>query len=372
MSIPLFKVNMAPSVDAAVKEVLHSGYITQGPKVEEFEFKLKQWLDIPRILSLNAGTNALQLAVYLAGIQPGDKIISTPMTCSATNTAIMAMGGKIIWADINPLTGNIDPDSIRARFKDHPEISSVMMVHWGGYPCDIDEINDIAQEYGANVIEDAAHAFGATYKDLKIGNHSDFVCFSFQAIKHLTTIDGGALVCKDQYSHERGKLLRWFGIDREQPRKDFRCEADVEEAGWKYHMNDVNATVGIENLRNIDDIVNRHITNGLYYDIQLRQIPGITLLKRSLDRISSYWIYTLLVKDREHFTKEMTKRGITVSQVHARNDRHTMCREFDGYSKYLKGVDEFTEHQINIPVGWWLTVEDREYIVNAIREVKGI
>jgi dTDP-4-amino-4,6-dideoxygalactose transaminase len=243
-----------------------------------------------------------------------------------------------------------------------------MIVHWGGYPCDLMAFNFLGKKYNVKIIEDAAHAFGASYYGRKIGSHSDFVCFSFQAIKHLTTIDGGAVVTREESDWKRGKLLRWFGIDREQPRKDFRCEENVKEAGYKYHMNDVNATVGIHNIEEMNQILSIHQDNGTYYDKFLRGIPGITLLKRNPNVLSSYWIYTLLVDNRIGFMEKMTERGISTSQVHSRNDHHDM---FANYRCPLPGVDAFTAKQVNIPVGWWVDKDIKKYIEDTIRTIKG-
>ena len=153
------------------------------------------------------------------------------------------------------------------------------------------------------LIEDAAHAFGGSYQGQPIGSHSDYVCFSFQAIKHLTTIDGGALVCKDDEDYRRGKLLRWYGIDRETARADFRCEEDVVEYGYKFHMNDVCATIGIQQLNHVGDVLARHRANAAYYNEQLSDLSGVTLLNYQPDRVSSYWLYTMLVEDRLDFMR---------------------------------------------------------------------
>lgn len=291
------------------------------------------------------------------------------MTCTATNTAIKAVGGEIVWADIDPLTGNMDPNSAEDLLKKRKDIKAIMIVHWGGYPCDLLAFNTLSQKYGVKIIEDAAHAFGASYYGRKIGSHSDFVCFSFQAIKHLTTVDGGAVVSREEGDWKRGKLLRWFGIDRESPRKDFRCEENVKEAGFKYHMNDVNATIGIHNLDHMDEVLRVHQDNGTYYDKFLKGIPGVTLLKRNPNVLSSYWIYTLLVDDRKYFMEKMAERGISTSQVHSRNDLHDM---FASYLCPLPGVDFFTERQVNIPVGWWIDKDLKKYIEDSIRTIKGI
>lgn len=368
-SIPLFKVYMSPKVQYPLMETLNGGYITQGPKNEEFEYSLRKFLDVPSILTTNSCTSALQLAVKLAGVNYGDKVITTAQSCSATTTSIMAVGGRVVWADIQRDTGNIDPNCVEDALKKNPDVKAMVVVHWGGYPCDMDELNYLGTLYGVKVIEDAAHAFGARYKGLNIGNHSDFVAYSFQAIKHLTTADGGALVCKDPADHKRGKLLRWFGIDRDLPSRDSRCYEDIKEAGFKYHMNDVNAVIGINNLKDMPGILSKHINNGQYYDQHLKNIPRLQLLRKNLDRVSAYWIYTVLVEDRQMFMNKMYEAGIMTSQVHNRIDKHTMCAEF---ATDLPEVDYFNEHQVNIPCGWWVTPQEREHIINTVKNIQGI
>lgn len=346
--------------------------VTQGPQVEVFEYGLKRWLDVKNLLTVNSGTSALQLAVKLAGVEHGDYVFSTPMTCTATNTAIVAMGGNIHWVDIDFINGNMDPDDLLLQIeaaKRHNVFhmyKAIMAVDWGGQPCDWDRLRKIADENNLKLIEDAAHAFGAKYNDEYLGRIADFTCYSFQAIKHLTTVDGGALICKSDADHERGKLLRWFGIDRTQPRKDFRCEADVVEAGYKYHMNDLNAAIGVAQLTHMEDIVSRHQRNGAFYDAFFHSNPIIygKGFRRLPNAESSYWIYTIHVPDRDNFMHAMANENIVTSQVHARNDLHTMFQKY--YRGPLNGVNSFAATQVNIPVGWWLDFEDVAHIAKRI------
>lgn len=360
-AIPLFKVYLSEGVVEPLRRTLLSGYIGQGPRVEEFEKALTPWVGSPNVLTVNSCTSALQLALRLADVGPGDEVISTPMTCTATNVPIMAMGARIVWADIDSMTGNIDPADVERKITDRTK--AIMAVHWGGYPCDLDELNRVARQHGVKVIEDAAHAFGATYRHRPVGSHSDFVCFSFQAIKHLTTVDGGALVCRDINAYKRGKLLRWYGIDRETEQKDFRCEQDAKEFGYKFHMNDVNATIGLEQIKHVGTILRKHRDNAAYYRDRLDGLRGLTLLNYEDDRESSYWIFTIRVRRRAEFMQAMKEAKIVVSQVHSRNDTHTTFRDFRAH---LPGVDEFCEEQVSIPVGWWLTEQQREHIANAV------
>lgn len=361
--IPLFKVFMPETVLEPLSKVLFSGYIGEGPRVEEFERALAPWFGNENVLALNNGTSALQLALRLSDVGFGDEVISTAMTCSATNEPILAMGAKIVWADIDPWTANIDPTEVARKIT--PKTKAIMCVHWGGYPCELDELKAIAAEHGIKLIEDACHALGSTYHGKPIGSHSDFACFSFQAIKEMTTIDGGALVCKSKADCERGRLLRWYGIDRKAKRKDLRCEADIVEYGYKFHMNDVTATIGLEQLKYVGETIKKYRSNAARYDQAFKGLEAVKPLRHKNDRSSAYWLYTIRVKDRLRFMKHMKAKGITVSQVHARNDTHSMFKDFKAE---LPGVDEFNSEQVCIPVGWWLTEENLTCIIDAVLE----
>ncbi len=644
--IPLFKVGMNRKLDPAVSKILHSGFVGQGDAVEEFEKALSEYIENPNVLTVAAGTHAIHLALVLAGVGPGDEVITSPLSCSATNWPILYQGAKPIWCDIDPETGNIDPNEIENLITD--KTKAIMVVHWGGYPCDMDRIEKIADypHIGSTliqipIIEDAAHAFGAKYRERMIGSVSDFTCFngntriitkkgkekikdvkigdmvltsdgtyqkvlnvfqrkysgkwarfyggqvgfistkdhpvyidrdeknlwlaaekvrvgdyfyvstkkcikcsinlvpyygkvcpecylqiqnsnrkrkklsiiknknkrytsrllhhkkyvepimkrykqdgyrviplarvipdflamkdnkiiaievesgttikygkkdkydllephsyddvvwitkkakfkasrysytivgnlakvkvikinhsisknnqgksntkivynltvdgnhtyfahntlvhncfSFQAIKHLTSVDGGALAVTNEDNYERGKLIRWYGIDREDGRKEFRCENDIKEFGYKYHMNNVAATIGLANLKRIDAVLKRHRQNARYYNHELSNIPGITLLRNDPDIVSSYWIYTMKVEKQSDFERMMTEKGVMVNRVHERNDKHSCVAEF---KRDLPQLDQFVKEMICIPCGWWVSREDREYIVDSIR-----
>ncbi len=361
--IPLFKVFMPKSIKKPLLNTLFSGYIGQGPKVEEFEKKWGDWIGNPYVLSLNSGTSALHLALHMVLDKPGDEVITTPMTCAATNTAIVnTKNARIVWADTDPITGLIDPADIRRKIT--RKTKAIIMVHLGGNTPDISKINHIAKKFNIKTIEDAAHGIGTKYQGKRLGNKtSDFVMYSFQAIKHINTIDGGALVCKLKKDYQRGKLLRWYGIDREIKSEDLRCEEDVKEAGYKFHMNDVCATIGIEMMKYIDNIIAKHRENAEYYNRHLK----VNFVRQNQGCDSSYWLYTIHIKNgkRDDFMHYMIKNGVMASKVHARNDTHSM---FKAYKTKLPGLDRFYSTMCNIPVGWWLTKKDKDYIVNLINK----
>jgi len=361
--IPLFKVHFPESALESVNKVLLSGYIGQGQKVEEFERALIPWMGTPNILSVITGTASLRLALRLAGVGPGTEVISTPVTCVASNSVILEQYADIVWGDVDPWTGNIDPLDVERKIT--PKTKAVIAVHWGGYPCEIDELVRICKKHGITLIQDAAHAFGAIYRDRPIGSYSSLTCFSLQAIKHMTTIEGGLLVCPTADGYRDGKLLRWYGIDRETSRKDLRCEEDIKSCGYKYNFNDVCAAIGLEQLKYVKDILGRHRVNATFYSKALTGLKRVKLLRYSTDRMSSYWLYTIRVDDRDSFQEYMAKAGIMVSQVHVRNDIHTAFRP---YRKNLPGADEFCAQQVSIPVGWWVTEQDSDMIAKAINK----
>ena len=379
MNIPLFKVFMSPTAATEVSKVLNSGYIGQGPKVEEFENILRNYLNHDYVTTLNSGTSGLHLALHLLrranaesnwpGLEDGDEVLATSMTCTASNWPILANGLKIKWVDIDSTTLNIDLDDLERKITSKTKV--IMLVHWGGYPNDLDRIKKIQDKafltYGfrPEVIEDGAHSFGSLYKNQHIGTHGNLTMYSLQAIKHITSIDGGLLISPNRELYKRANLCRWYGIDRNDNRKDFRCEANIDEWGFKFHMNDVCATVGIENLKHVEDILSKHRSNANYYDKSLNNVPGVKLLKREEGFDSAFWIYSMLVDDRPGFYAWMKECGIAVSQVHERNDKHTCVKEF---RSGLPTLDSIIGNIVSIPVGWWVSKEEREYISDCIKK----
>lgn len=359
--IPIVKPYLPPAEDLipALQEVIYSGYIAEGDKVYDFENQFGKYIENSYALSLNSGTAALHIALILAGVGTGDEVISTVLTAEPTNVAIKLVGAKIVWADIQPNTGLLDPKSVRDKITE--KTKAIMLVHYAGMVCDMDEFNKISKEFNIPIIEDAAHALGARYNGKMIGGNSPYTIFSLQAIKHMTTIDGGILALQNEASYERARKLRWFGLDK----KVARLENDIQEPGYKYHMNNVNATVGIIQLKYIQEIVGRYIRNGKFFDESLTQVSGVELLDYNKNTEPSYWLYTMKVEKREDFIKKLAENGIVASELHLRNDRHSLFKE----SKCdLPVFDEFYKKMVHIPCGWWLTSEDCEKIVNVIKE----
>lgn len=376
--IDLFKVCMSPKAPELVREVLESGHIGQYGKVEKLEEILRSHFNHKWINTINSCTSGIHLAIHTLFknqrkfgdllFAPGDEILTTPLTCTATNWAILANDYKLKWVDIDPNTCNISIEDLYRKLS--PTTKAIMVVHWGGYACDLDELKKVQDKcydlyrFKPPIIEDCAHAWGATYKNKLVGTHGNIAVFSFQAIKHFTTGDGGAILSPDEEIHKRMKLLRWYGLDRNGT-QDFRCQQNIKEWGFKFHMNDINAAIGIANYKLACEMLEKHRENGKHLDIYLAGVPGVTLLESKSDRESSYWIYTLLVKDRANFVRKLNERGIATSQVHDRNDKHECVKEF---RCALPNMDIVQKEMICIPCGWWVTDEHRETIVECIKE----
>lgn len=390
MQIPLFKVFMSSNAADSVTNVLNSGFIGQGPKVEELEKDLSKYFGQfnNNVLTFNSATSAEHLAYHLLklpytyqiqnefgasiinwpGLQSGDEVLTTALTCTATNWPILANGLKLRWVDVDPTTMNMCLKDLESKLNEKTKI--VTVVHWGGYPVDLVELKNIQsryrQKYGFEfmIIDDAAHSFGSRLDGQLIGTYDTITTFSLQAIKHITSVDGGFWITPYKELNERARLTRWYGIDREGPRTDFRCEADIPEWGFKFHMNDVSAAVGIENLKHADMIIGTHKANGQYYNNALQNTNGVTLLENDSRKESAYWLYTMRVERRDDFMRYMLENGIVSSRVHERNDKHTCTAEF---REELPNVDLVTNDMISIPVGWWVTNENREFIVDTIK-----
>lgn len=367
--IPLFKVHIPKEIDKPLLKVLHSGYIGQGPKVDEFEEIIAKFLNNKNIITVNSGTSAIQLALRLANVKRGDEVITTPMTCSATNEPILAIGAKIVWADVIKENGLIDPLSVQKKIT--KKTKAIVCVDWGGTVCDLDSLLQITRKNGIKLIEDAAHAFGSTYKKRRVGSIADYTCFSLQAIKHITTIDGGILTTTDKSDYKRGKILRWFGIDREVKTKgDSRIDIDIPEWGYKFHMNDVCAVIGIVQMDHIAEVLSKHRDNAKYY---LSNIDNdyYTHPLTEWSQESSYWLYTLVLptpQERMMFAEYMNKNGVSTSRVHRRNDNYS---GFPKGKDKLPGVSHFYDREECIPVHWGLTKSEvREIVTHCNRFAK--
>jgi perosamine synthetase len=359
-----FHTHVSPRAMELARAVLDSGYLSEGPRVKEFEDALQQKLGLLNPVAVNSGTSALHLALALARVGPGDEVILPAQTFVATGLAVLMQVAVPVFADIDPETGNLCAASVAERIT--PRTKAVMPVHWSGYPSDLEEINALASRHGLAVIEDAAHALGATYRGKAIGSISRFTAFSFQAIKHLTTGDGGALCCTQESDARAARSRRWFGIDRADSTPSILGERtyDIEAVGYKYHMNDLAAAVGLGNLEDFPARLARRQAIGACYRRQLAKVPGLQLLRLDPDRTHAYWLFTVLVERREDFIRKLASSGIPTSVVHLRIDHNSV---FGGMRSDLPGQAKFNACQVAIPLHEGLADGDIERVVSCVR-----
>lgn len=378
--VDLFRPYVSPNLPAAVAAVYTPDangrvYIGEGEQVKRLQTELRFLFDAERPLRVvHSCTSAIELALHLCGVGPGDTVISTSMTCSATNTPIIARGAKILWADVDPRTGLIDPESVKhllnaACNRAEPFPKAIIAVDWAGQMPNYNALRAFRGSLPTPIIEDAAHSPLATHNgryQARVGG--DYICWSFGPIKHLSADNGGALLCPDDETTERARLLSWYGLDRES-KADFRCDQDIKEAGYKSILSDVSAAALLANLPHLQSIVWRHRRNAAALLELLDGVPGITLPK--WDAGCSYWLFTILLGSREErdgFIKLMGERGVAASPVHSPNHRHTAFkRATHPASGPLPGTESFADRECALPVGWWLTEDEVRQVADAVK-----
>ncbi len=377
MNIPLFKVYMPEDVHTVMSEVLHSGYVAEGEYVRSFEALLKNAVDNRYLVTTNSCTHAIHLALAMVDVKPEDYVLTTPMTCIATNVPIASIGAIPVWADVDPKHGMISPETLdvaigAATILDD-EYKAVVYVCWGGDIGPLPEVAEMCAKHGLPLIVDAAQvAVGTTYEykgkryTLGDGTHGDYVCFSFQAIKHVTTGDGGCMTVKDPAQWKRAFNKKWFGIDRDgfrTPSGEIDWTCDVEEIGFKFHMNNISGCIGREQL--LDPEFDKRMATYVFNDVFMTNALS-KVLERSWMGATASWVSTFLCDDVKRFGDFLRERGIHTSQMHSNLDTYS---GFRGVGVGLRpGVTEFMRRHICLPCGWWVMSDERQHIVDAILE----
>jgi len=302
--IPLYRPTVDEKEEKAVVDVLRSGWLVGGSKLKEFEQVFANYVQAPHAVGTVSCTAALHLCLAHLGVEPGDEVITSPLTWASTANTLVHMGAKPVFADIDPRTLNMDPASLERVITDRTKV--IMPVHLAGQPCDLDAIHAIAQARGIPVVEDAAHALGASYKGTPIGSCSDYTCFSFYAIKNITTIEGGVVTTKDAAAAEHLHLLASNGMsatawDR-YSRSASAAPAVVVEPGYKYLMGNVNAAMGLEQMKKLPAFkAARERLAGMYKTV-LADIDEIEL-PTVIDDVVHSWHLLIIALKLDKFSK---------------------------------------------------------------------
>ena len=367
--LPLFHPYVSKKAIPEVVKVLCSKFIGQGPLIPEFEIAFAKKFKTKYAVATNSGTSALHLAYILAGVGPGDEVIAPILTCSATYLPILYLGASPVFCDIK---GDLTIDPLDLEKKITKKTKAISVVHYGGCVCDMAKITAIAKKHRLNVIEDAAQAVGAKYQGKYTGTLGDFGCFSFQAIKHLTTVDGGMLTMKNKDDYEKAKRIRWFGIDRDlkikkgwQQFKDWERREmtyNVWEVGYKYHMNSFNAALGLVHLKELDRILSYHKKLNNLYRKLLAKVKGVEFLPQK--KGDTHWLMNVLVDGRDNFAETLKNAGIETNMVHIRADVYTL------FKPYAKGkfpnMDKLERKYLCLPLHMKIREKDVRFICNVI------
>jgi perosamine synthetase len=335
----------------ALSEIFETRWIGQGPKVDEFEKEFGKKFNYENCLAVNSGSAALELAYHLIGIEKNDEVLTTVFTCTATNIPLLRLKANIKFVDINnTLTMNYDDLCNKIT----PNTKAIVVVTLGGLPID-ERIFLLAKDKDIPVIIDAAQSVGISEE------YGEYVCYSFQAIKHFTSADGGMLVCRDPKDHERAKKLRWFGIDRDAKRRaNWKClvnhqmAMEIEEPGYKFHMNDLTAALGLVGL------------NHSYEILEFRK----TLVTRYLEKLKvttiaggACWLVAILVDNRDEVMDKCTKMGIETDLIQLRND---IFKVFGGKRQNLLNMNFIEEKYLYLPINSKVSLENVDYISEIV------
>jgi perosamine synthetase len=351
---PLFKVYTPPMLlGPQLESIFASGQLTSGNYVKIFEKQLQDYLGNPHVMVTGSNTYASLIALALCGLKNGDEVIASPMSCLASNQPILNFGCKLVWADISPNTGTLNPDDVRKKITGKTKV--ILHYHWGGYPGYIDEINAIGKEFGIPVIDDAIESFGSEYKGNKMGNlKTPITTFSFQTVRLPNSIDGGALAFAEKETYIRALRMRDFGIDRNGFRDELgelSTQANIKDLGYNAVMNEVNAFVGSKVMEHVPELIKKQRLNAMYWDLYCEENYHEPLLANREEISPNYWIYSFLAKNQMEELKKIRSNGFYASKVHVRNDHYSCFGDFD---PSLIGVKQFSECQLSVPSGWWI------------------
>lgn len=348
--VPLYKPYMPklPEMDA----ILHSGALAYGNYTKMFEKKLCDYFGVTYLLVTTSFHLSISVALTAMGLKNGDDIIASPMACLASAQPYLSYGLNVIWADVDPKTGTLDPESVEKRITKNTK--AIIHNHFCGYPGYIDEINGIGRKHGIPVIDDGIECFGSEYRGKKIGNcGADVTIFSLTAVRFCNCIDGGALIFKDKNLYEKSLLLRDCGIDRSKFRDglgEISPDCDISLVGYSATMSNVNGYIGLRQMDVIDDLLKKHrLQAERWRSIYEGQSFLIPLYREDCN--PNYWVYGLLTDDKAGTIENFRKMGYYASGVHIRNDIYSA---FGKQDIELPGVVEFNKKFVALPCGWWM------------------
>jgi perosamine synthetase len=349
--IPLFKPFM-PNELPELENILQSGNLAYGKWGKTFESQLANYVGNDLILTTNSFNSAMLVALTTLGIKAGDEVIASAMSCLASNQPFATQGIKVAWADIDPHTGTLDPQSVRSIIT--PKTKAIFHNHFCGYVGYVDEINAIGKEYGLFVVDDAIEAFGSDYKGHKLGSTgTDVTAYSFQAVRLPNTIDGGGLSFGSSELYEKALKVRDYGIDRSSFRDksgEISPSCDITLPGYGATLSEVNSYIGAVQMVHIDELFRAQRNNAKFWTAEFEGTSESgSALPPQENTTPNYWVYGVLSQDKPKAIEKFRKAGSYASGVHLNNNNYSVF----GPHIHLPGVDEFAAKFYALPCGWW-------------------
>jgi perosamine synthetase len=350
-----------PSELPELESILHSGEISYGKWGKLFEEKLREYIGNKYMVVVNSYNSAMLIALAVLGLEPGDEIIASPMSCLASNQPFATQGLKVIWADVDPTTGSICPLSLRSKISSTTK--AIFHNHFCGYPGHIDEINAIGREHNIYVVDDAIEAFGSEYKGNKIGNTgADLTVYSFQSVRLPNTIDGGGLAFNNPELYRKALMVRDYGIEREIFRDsngEISSACDISMPGFGATLSEINSYIGCLQMMKVKELMIKQRSNAkIWEDIILTNYPDSKFLISNDERLANYWVFGILTPDKTKMLSKFREQGFYASGVHLPNNYYTVFKN----NQQLSGVEEFNAKFLALPCGWWVNLDNKEYV----------
>ncbi len=375
--LPLSRATITDDELKAVEEVLKSGWLTTGSKVQQFEENMQQYLGIHKAVGLTSCTAGLHIALLTLGVGPGDEVIVPAYTFVATAHVVEWVGAKPVIVDVEKDTFNLDPEKVESAITS--KTKAIIPVHFAGHSCDMDKIMDIARRYNLAVIEDAAHAIGTEYKGKKIGNFGEITVFSFYVTKTMTTAEGGMAVTNDPRLGKKLKSRSYFGMDKDAFNRYSEKGTwyyEILDLGYKYNMDNIRGALGIEQLKKLGTFITKRREIAQYYNNLLKEVPGIITPQEKGYTHHSYHLYPVLIEpevlglNRDYLIDKLKEWNIGTSV-------HFIPLHFHPYYKkkyqYCRGdfpvAEWLFEREVSLPLFPEMSLEDAEYVVRCIREI---
>jgi dTDP-4-amino-4,6-dideoxygalactose transaminase len=373
--LPYFRPSIGEEEIKEVAETLRSGWITMGKRTIEFEKALAKYTGAKNIVSVNSCTDALELSLYVLGIKKGDEVITTTDTFAATANVIVHRGAKPVLVDIKKDTYNIDPELIeRAITK---KTKAIMPVDYAGQACEYDRIKEIAEKRDLLIVEDAAHAIGSEYKGKKLGTIGDTTCFSFYATKNMTSGEGGAVATEDDKVADEMRLMRLHGMSKNAWKRYAEGGSwyyEISGAGWNYVMTDIQAAIGMHQLKKLDRFIAERRKLAKIYNEEFGKVDGLITPYEMPDAFHSYYLYPLLVEkkrlDRNKLIEGLNKRGIGTSVHFIPIHLQPYYQKNFGYKKGdFPNAEWVYEREVSLPLFPGMREEDVMRVVKAVKEI---